>query len=97
MHPGSAVEQDLVVEQDAAFVGAHEAGDRVECQRFSSAARTKQDRHAGGGLKFEIQRKAGGIGTRRVLLANSGLDHGASIIKQSGAVRRDWMSGDSPA
>src|ERR1700734_585695 len=77
MHARSGVEQDLVVQQDAAFVGAHEPGDGIERQRLAGAARSKQHRHSAGGRELEIQGKTGGIRHGRVLLANTRLDHSA--------------------
>ena len=52
MHARGAVEQDLIVQQDASFVGAHESGDGIERQRLAGAARTEQHRHAGGGAEI---------------------------------------------
>ena len=75
MHARGAIEQDLIVQQDAAFIGANESGDGIERQRFARAAGSKQDRHSGGGAEFEIQRKTSGIRPGGVLLANPGFDH----------------------
>ena len=72
-----AIEQNLIVQQDAAFIGMHESGDGIERQRFARAAGTKQDCHSGSGVEFDIQRKTGGIRPGGVLLANPRLDHKA--------------------
>ena len=77
MHARGAVEEDLIVQQDASFIGAHESGDGIERQSLAGAARTKQHRHSGGGAELQIQRKTGGIRPGRVLLANPRLDHNA--------------------
>ena len=69
MNAGGAVEQDVVVEQNAAFVGPHESGDGIEHQRLARAAGTEQHGDAGGGLKFQIEREPGGIGARGKCLA----------------------------
>ena len=42
MHAGCAVEQNLVVQQDASFVGPNESGDGIERQRFAGAAWSEQ-------------------------------------------------------
>src|SRR5262249_34567636 len=46
-----AVEQDLVVEKNAAFVGWNESGDGIEGQGLARAARAKQNRDSRAGLK----------------------------------------------
>ena len=52
MYARGAVEEDLIVQQDAAFIGTHESGDGIEGQSFAGAARTEQDRHSGGGAEI---------------------------------------------
>jgi len=59
MNAGGGVEQNVVVEQDAAFFRPHESGDAVENQGFARAAGPEQHRHAGRGVKLQIERKPG--------------------------------------
>ena len=55
VHAGGAVEQQIVVQQDASFVWPHESGDCVQHQSFSGAAGAEQNGDARGGLKFEVE------------------------------------------
>ncbi len=71
VHARCAVEQDLVVKQDAAFVGAHESGDGIERQRFAGAARAEQHGESARRLEFDVEREAGRLGAFRILLANA--------------------------
>src|SRR5580698_3120635 len=78
MHACRAVEQDGVVEQNPAFVRADKAGDRIEYQGFAGAARPEKNGHARGCLQFDIDRKTRRVGTRREILADTGVNHRAS-------------------
>src|SRR5436309_2225589 len=62
MNAGSAVEKDVVIEQNAALVRSHESSDRIECQSFSGSACSEQDRDSGGGFELEIEREPRGVG-----------------------------------
>ena len=59
MDAGGAVEQEIVVKEDAAFIGAHESGNGIEDKRFSGTAGAEQNGDAGGRLKFQVERKSG--------------------------------------
>ena len=89
VHAGRGVVQDVVVQQDAAFIGLHESGDGIEHQRLARAAGAEEHRHAGGGREFQIQREARGIGSGSEGFAEPGLQHGD--------LKPGWGSGDSPA
>src|SRR4029077_19950213 len=55
VHAGRTVEQNVVVEQNSAFVGRDEASDRIEHQGLARAAGAKQHRYAGRGGKLQIE------------------------------------------
>src|SRR5688572_24552967 len=69
------VEEDRVVQQDAAFRGADKSGDAVEGERLARAGRSEEHGYAGGGLKVEIEREVGRFARGRVMLADADLDH----------------------
>jgi hypothetical protein len=81
MNAGCAVEQDLIVEHNAAFVGADESGDGIEGERFAGSAGSEQDGDAGAGLKFEVEGKGRGVDSRGKSFSDAGVDHRAFFIE----------------
>ena len=55
------VEENFIVEQNAAFIRTHEAGDQIERERLAGPAGSEENRNAGGRLKFELERECRGI------------------------------------
>src|SRR5207245_6545405 len=51
VHAGCAIEKNLIIEQDASFVGANEAGDGVEREGLTGAAWSKEHCKAAGSMK----------------------------------------------
>src|SRR6266436_8806735 len=80
MDAGCAVEQDLVVEQNAPLVRTHETANRVEHQCFARAARAEQYGHARGHGKFQVERESSGIGPGRERFAKARLNHRAPVL-----------------
>src|SRR2546423_1954834 len=72
------IEQNAIVEQDAAFVGAGEAGDAIQRQRFARAARAKQNRNARRGVNIHVEMKTRRFRPWSKPLDDSGLDHPAA-------------------
>jgi hypothetical protein len=58
VHAGRAIEQNIVVEKNSAFVGLDETGNRIEHQGFARAAGAEQDCYASGGGELQIELKA---------------------------------------
>ena len=81
--PRCAVEQDFVVQHDAAAGGCHEAGDGIQDDRLAGAGRAEQCRDSGRGLEFDIHAVSlpGAPGSCRHLPAA----HAISRIKDSQA------------
>jgi hypothetical protein len=52
------LEEQIVVDQDAAFVGADESGDGIEHQGFAGSAGAEQHGYAGRGGELQVERKA---------------------------------------
>src|SRR5262249_14656984 len=74
----SGIEENCVVEQDAAFLGTHEPGDHVKRKRLSRTAGAEQHRDARSRLEIEIQGEASGVRSRREAFPGSCLDHRGS-------------------
>ena len=83
VHARGRVEQDLVVEQDAAFLRHGEAGDRVERQGFPGAARPEQHRDAGAGAELDIQGEGGRIRPGREPFADAQFEHYEACLATS--------------
>ena len=87
---GGGVEQDVVVEEDAAGVGADEAGDGVESEGLAGSAGSEQDGGAGarGGFEFEVEGEGGGLGTGGELFADFGANHRPRWNPRGSGLRR---------
>ena len=70
MNSGVTIEENLVIQQNAALVGTHESGDGVERKGLARAAGPEQNRESAGGLEFDVERETGGLVPGRKLLAN---------------------------
>src|ERR1700681_1678584 len=75
MHARGAIEQDLIVQQDASFIRPYKSGNAIERQRLAGAARSEKHRDSFFGLEFYIQRKTGRLGTGWEVLADPRPDH----------------------
>ena len=83
----SGIEEDAVVEQNAAGIGRDETGDGIERERLARAAGSIERGHAGRGFEFDVEVKAGRFGSgREIVLSDS--CRGSSALR--GAVPDDW-------
>src|ERR1700693_550608 len=86
MHARGAVEQYLVVQQDASFIRPDESGNAIERQRLAGAAWPEKHRDPVFSKELHIQRKPGRLGTGRKVLADPRPDHMAVCRGPKGLV-----------
>ena len=84
---GRAVEQNLVVEQDAAFLGPHEAGDGIQNQGLARPARAEQHGHSGPRLEFNLKRESGRVASLGKALGEASLQHYMACLGASRLAR----------
>ena len=63
MNARAGVEEDAVVEQDAAGIGFDETGDGIEREGFARTTGSEENGDAGSGFEFDIERELGRFGS----------------------------------